>query len=78
MYDDMMIAILINYYYTCNAAAMGSARDKTSNGSLSVTWATVLGQESVIQKYLNPCMAPPSPSGTNLFQDSLGKTPCVT
>lgn len=36
----------------CSAAAMGCARDSTSNGERSVTALTVRGQESVIQKYL--------------------------
>jgi hypothetical protein len=36
----------------CNAAAMGSASDRISNGARSVTASTVCGHESVIQKNL--------------------------
>ena len=33
---------------------MGCARESTSKGARSVTAVTVAGQESVIQKYLQP------------------------
>ena len=47
----------------CNAAAIGSANDNTSNGARSVTESTVFGQESEIQKNLNPSDGPLGPSG---------------
>ena len=53
---------------------MEGASEMTWNGPLPSTACADLWQLSVMKKYLNVQLAPPS---QNLRQDSLGNTPCV-
>ena len=65
--------------HICKAAAIGSAREITSKGLWFWRAATVDGQESVIQKYLNAGFGSPLlESVVKRFHDWFGNTPWVT
>ena len=72
--------LLIISIYICRAAAIGSAKDITSNGAWLATACTVLGHESVIQKCLKSVTPLPfdEDDAVKRFHDSLGNTPWVT